>query len=60
MTSKRLVLTTAELALMLGVSKITIHRWRRSGKLPKPRFDGRKKVWLAQAIDDWLANNETG
>lgn len=55
---KRLVLTTRELATVLGVSRITILRWKRQGKLPKPRFDGAVIRWLTKDIEDWLANDQ--
>ena len=49
---------TAELAAMLGgISRMTISRWRAAGVLPRPAYvspDGHVVLWSRAAITDWL------
>lgn len=43
-------LTTADLCSILRVSRETIARMERDGRLPPPIRIGRKKVWLNDAV----------
>lgn len=45
----------AELAKTLGVSRVTLWRWERAGRLPKKRHIGPNVVgWLESEIEDWF------
>lgn len=49
------MVTTAELSVMLGVSRSTIHRMKCAGELPAVISTNRRIVrWLAKDIELWL------
>lgn len=53
------VLRIGELAERLGISRVTIWRWERAGRLPPKRQIGPNVVgWLQSEIDEWF--EETG
>ncbi|EHH1179040.1 AlpA family phage regulatory protein [Vibrio vulnificus] len=44
-----------DLADYLGISKVTIWRWRKSGQLPKPTAISPKIVgWKRETIEAWI------
>ena len=50
-------LRTKDIAEMLGVSAVTIWRWRRSGDFPEPHQLGVNTVgWPRAVVEDWLAS----
>lgn len=48
------LLSTRELCLMLGQSRMTLWRVRRDGILPAPVQLGRRIAWRASDIKRWL------
>ena len=49
------ILRLADLEAMLGLSKVTIWRLRRSGDFPQPiKISARSLGWRAGVIQDWL------
>jgi prophage regulatory protein len=53
------VLRPGELAERLGVSRVTLWRWEREGRLPAKRRIGPNVVgWLECEIDDWFARTD--
>jgi prophage regulatory protein len=61
--SKRQLLRATELSNVLGISKSTLWRWRKSGVFPHPIPLGPRMVgWRRQDIDEWLnqLSNEGG
>ena len=51
------VVRTTELAERLGISRITLWRWEREGRIPRKRKIGPNVVgWLASEIDAWWAS----
>lgn len=52
----RPVLYTKDLVQMLGVSAITIRRWWKSGKFPKP-IKHSVLMWPTDAVQAWLDNS---
>ena len=53
-TGKRLLITTRELAVRLGVSVRHVQRLDSSGQLPAPVRIGRAKRWRLEEISDWI------
>jgi len=52
--SQSRILRANELAKKLGVSRVTLWRWERSGLLPSKAQIGPNTVgWLESEIDDW-------
>jgi prophage regulatory protein len=46
-----------ELAELLGISRTTLWRWERQGRIPKKRRVGPNVTgWLASEIDAWWAS----
>lgn len=44
-----------ELADTLGISKVTLWRWRKEGILPKPiQIGSRVVAWREDTINEWL------
>lgn len=42
---------------LLGVSSVTIWRWRKEGNFPEPHRIGANSVgWPRSTIEDWLAS----
>ena len=49
-------LSVHEVGELLGLHEITVWRWVRQGRLPRPiRLGPRKNIWLARTIGEWLA-----
>lgn len=48
------LLRAAELAALLSIHIVTVHKWVRVGKLPKPVRIGRVTAWRACDIAEWL------
>lgn len=46
-------LKSAEVAGVLGISKVTLKAWLRSGKVPEPARDDRNgyRLWTIQDVD---------
>ncbi len=54
MTDRNLIRIN-ELATYLNISKVTVWRWRKEGRLPPPRALGPKIVfWERETIEAWL------
>lgn len=54
------ILRIAEVAEMLGVSRVTLWRWERQGYLPPKRIIGPNTVgWLESEILAWLESRPT-
>jgi excisionase family DNA binding protein len=52
-------MTTKDVAEFLGVSVESVHRWRRSGKLPRPMLpDGMHPRWSTATFHKWLAEQQ--
>jgi prophage regulatory protein len=44
-----------ELAKYLGISEVTLWRWRRDGYIPEPAKLGPKLIiWESEIIDNWI------
>ena len=54
-----LLLSTSELAGYLGIPVSTIHYWRGKGQGPTAVKVGRRLVFSAADVAQWLANLET-
>jgi|LSQX01.2.fsa_nt_gb excisionase family DNA binding protein len=52
------LLTAEELAVKLGVSKDTIRRWRRSGKLPSVKLGERMIRFRPSDVEAFLQTNQ--
>jgi predicted DNA-binding transcriptional regulator AlpA len=50
----RQTVTQDEVLRMLGVSRITLSRWIRAGKFPKPLPTLRKKIWNCRVVEEFL------
>ena len=50
------IIRPSELALLLGISKVTLWRWERDGQFPQRKKIGPGKAvgWLSSDIDDYL------
>lgn len=53
------LLTAREVADRLGVSRDTVLRWTRDGKLPGFRLPGGALRYREEAIEAWLADRAT-
>ncbi len=47
---------TADLTGRLGVSRMTIDRWIKAGRFPRPHFIGEKRAWFVGEIEAWEAH----
>lgn len=45
---------TCDLAVMLGVTKYTISRWKKKRVLPPPVKIGGRLYWTHETIQEWL------
>lgn len=52
MLPERLTIKAVEKAT--GRNRMTIWRWCRAGKFPKPMFIGHRRVWRAEEVAQWL------
>ena len=48
------LLSTKEVAKLLGKHVYTINRWRRDGVLPQPIVNTRQPEWSLHQIQSWL------
>ena len=55
MLEGRLLLSAAELARLLGVSRSTVWTWHSSGKIPLPVRIGGTTRWRRREIEAWIA-----
>ena len=54
------IMRANELAKLLGVSRVTVWRWEREGRIPKKRQLGPNVVgWLESEIDEWWASKHS-
>jgi predicted DNA-binding transcriptional regulator AlpA len=54
------LITTSQLVLRTGLSRVTIWRYgRRYDDFPKPIVIGGIKRWVSQEIDDWLLSHRS-
>ena len=54
------ILRAAELAECLGISRVTLWRWEREGRIPPKRIVGPNVIgWLESEIDEWMASLPT-
>jgi len=51
------LLTQAEVAKMLGVSRQWIYRHRKIGDFPEPISIGGKRMWAENTINNWVKLN---
>ena len=52
---KSRIVRPSELAERLGISKVTLWRWERLGKLPPKRRLGRHMIgWLESELEAWF------
>ena len=50
-----------EIAELLGISTITLHRWYKSGAFPEPvRLSPGSIAWRSDTVEDWIANRPGG
>jgi phage terminase Nu1 subunit (DNA packaging protein) len=57
------IITTKELASMLGISEATVRKWRHLGIGPRYIRLGKirgRAVYSMAAVESWLAENEAG
>lgn len=54
------LLTTKEVASILGKHVQTVQKWRREGIIPKPIVDCRNPAWSWCQIRRWMELDETG
>lgn len=54
------ILRAAELAERLGISRVSLWRWERQGRMPPKRIVGPNVIgWLESEIDEWMASLPT-
>ena len=54
------ILRERDVLNMLGISKVTLWRWRRDGAFPQPiRLGPNSVAWRREAVDEWLASRPT-
>jgi len=60
MTAEPKMLPVEGVAVLLGVSAVTVLRWVRQGRFPKGTpYGGFKRVgWTPEVVDAWLAERE--
>jgi predicted site-specific integrase-resolvase len=46
------------LAKILGISKRTVERWRKVGKIPEPSKNDGRPFWTVKQIEEWVKPNE--
>ena len=55
------IIRATELAERLSISRVTLWRWERAGRLPKKHVVGPNVTgWLEQEIDEWWEARSTG
>ena len=51
-------LTSVQVAALLGVGIMTLHRWEKSGRIPPAtRLSPRKVFWLKSEVDAFVAGS---
>ena len=59
MTQEDRFINTAQLSELLGVSSVTIWRWRKNSQLPSPyKFNEQSVRWRRSEIESWLTGKE--
>ncbi len=54
------ILRAAEVAECVGISRVTLWRWEREGRIPPKRIVGPNVVgWLESEIEEWMASLPT-
>jgi predicted DNA-binding transcriptional regulator AlpA len=53
------LLTTKEVASLLGKHVQTVRQWRREGRLPEPLIDSRNPAWSWYQIRRWIELDDT-
>lgn len=54
------ILTSQEVADLLGFKKRTIQKWVREGYIPYLKLGGKTIRFLEADLDNWLANHQKG
>jgi excisionase family DNA binding protein len=49
------MMTVKDIAELCQVHKLTVYRWVKSGKIPKPKMIGRKMLWSYGEIIDAMS-----
>ena len=58
--SQSRILRASELTERLGISRVTLWRWERKGRIPAKRQIGPNTIgWLAAEIDAWFESTST-
>ena len=54
------LLKISDIMSMFGISRVTVWRWERNWRLPKPvrRFDGAILGWMESDINEWIQKNK--
>ena len=50
MTTHKKYLTSADLRERFGIAPVTLWRWTKNGKLPRPRYINGRKRWAEEEI----------
>lgn len=53
------ILPTSKVLALLGVSQMTLHRWRHGNEFPQPLTVNGRNYWRQADIDAWLERQET-
>jgi predicted DNA-binding transcriptional regulator AlpA len=59
-THEKLTWNLDEIEALTGISRRTLERFKSAGKMPKPIRIGRRVVWPADSIRQWLQDQATG
>ena len=61
MTTRPLqIMRPKQVAELIGIHRVTLHRWVRAGTFPAPRRYGPNTVgWPAHVVDAWAENAES-
>jgi predicted DNA-binding transcriptional regulator AlpA len=46
-------LRVKDLEARLGIDRVTLWRWYRSGRFPEPQYLGERRTWLLSDIEAW-------
>ena len=54
------LLKISDIMSIFGISRVTVWRWERNLRLPKPvrRFDGAILGWMESDINEWIQKNK--
>ena len=53
------LLSTKEVAKILGKHVQTVQKWRREGRMPTPLIDSRNPAWSWKQIRRWMELDDT-